>query len=221
MRYATEIAHADKEISRIRAEVAHADIGAISPASPMRERAAATRAAAYVWLAATLERVVKNAVQLTIREITVAAPALKDLRLSLFALVCDADFNSVIDLGRSGSWQKKILLLERTVDANPALLSEDVLPLDGRTIRGNHFDTIWIVLGMQGPSVPSPLHRIALKDLADGRNDVAHGHLDPVTFGRNKATKDLQRLIQQVDEVIIHLLTELDAYVDNKLYLHR
>jgi hypothetical protein len=219
MRFEAEIALASRELSRIRADIAHADVTALSALTPVQERAAAMRAASYVWLASTLERVVRDSIQATLREISASSQPLKQLRLSLFSLVCDSEFNSVADRARSNAWQAKIDLLERTVSAAFAELPEEILPLDGRTIRGEHLDTIWLVFGLPNTSPPSPLHRIALKDLADGRNQVAHGNADPVTFGRKKATLDMHRLVERVDDVIAHLLTTLDSYIDKRLYL--
>lgn len=218
MRFSAELALAVRELARIRADIAHADTAVISSSLSVRERGAAVRASAYVWLAALLERTVRDVLQATLREISLLAVPLKDLRFSLFSLLCEAEFASIADRSRSSSWEQKIAMFLRTAEENPALLAENILPLDGRTIRGEHFDTIWLVLGLGAPSVPSPLHRIALKDLADGRNEVAHGHIDPVTFGRSKATVDVIRITQRVDEVILHLLASLDAYVDKKQY---
>lgn len=219
MRYTSELLLADRELARIRSEIMHADAAAISRLTPLQERAAASRAAAYVWLAATLERVVRDALQSTLREITSTAPPLRDLRLSLFALVCEGDFESVSSRNRSNTWETKIALFQKTAEATPAALSEHVLPLDSRTIRAEHFDVIWLVLGISSLSLPSPVHRIALKDLADGRNEVAHGHQDPVSFGRKKVTTDLLRLTKRVDDVITHLLTELDSYLDRRHFI--
>ncbi|MBU9453649.1 hypothetical protein KTE10_07325 [Burkholderia multivorans] len=218
MRFTSELMLATRELARIRADIAHADTAVISPSSPIQERGAAVRASAYVWLAALLERIVRDSLQATLREITQLAVPVRDLRFSLFSLLCDAEFASIADRSRSSSWQQKIAMFVRTAEAEPAQLAENILPLDGRTIRGEHLDTIWLVLGLNAPSVPSPLHRIALKDLADGRNEIAHGHIDPVTFGRSKATNDMLGIAKRVDEVILHLLGSLDAYVEKKQY---
>lgn len=218
MRFSAELALASRELARIRADIAHADTAVISSLSSVRERGAAVRASAYVWLAALLERTVRETLQATLREISLLAVPFKDLRFSLFSLLCEAEFASIADRSRSSSWEQKIAVFLRTAETMPALLADNILPLDGRTIRGEHFDTIWLVLGLGAPSVPSPLHRIALRDLADGRNEVAHGHIDPVTFGRSKATSDVLRITARVDEVILHLLGSLDAYVDKKQY---
>lgn len=219
MRFISEITLATREIARIRADIAHADAALISQSSPTQERAAAVRASAYIFLAALLERIVRDALKATLREITLMAVPVKNLRFSLFSLLCDAEFASITDRSRSSSWEQKIAVFLRTTEVKPALLAENILPLDGRTIRGEHFDTIWIVLGLDVPSMPSPLHRIALKDLADGRNEVAHGHIDPVNFGRSKATMDMLNITKRVDEIILHLLGSLDAYIDKKQYI--
>lgn len=218
MRFTSELMLATRELARIRADIAHADTAVISPSSPVQERGAAVRASAYVWLAALLERIVRDSLQATLREVTQLAVPVRDLRFSLFSLLCDAEFASIADRSRSSSWEQKIAVFLRTAEVKPALLAENILPLDGRTIRGEHLDTIWLVFGLSAPSVPSPLHRIALKDLADGRNEIAHGHIDPVTFGRSKATNDMLGIAKRVDEVILHLLGSLDAYVDKKQY---
>ncbi len=42
--------------------------------------------------------------------------------------------------------------------------------------------------------------------------------MDPVTFGRSKATNDMLGIAKRVEEVIVHLLGSLDAYVDKKQY---
>lgn len=218
LRFARELELASREFARVRLELAHADSSALSILTPVRERAAAGKASAYVWIAAMLERVVRDSLTTAIREISAQAPVFRDLRLSLFALLCDGDFDSISAKSKSAAWEKKITLLERTMDPTVAVLSEHVLPLDGRTIRAEHFDAIWLVLGLQRSSTPSPLHRVALKELADGRNEVAHGNEDPVTFGRRKATSDLLKLIGRVEDVVTHLLSGLDEYLDKQHY---
>lgn len=165
-----------------------------------------------------LERVVKDAIKATLREIAARAPALKDLRLSLFTLICDSQFESMVSQSKSNAWETKIALLQRTVDPAPALFPEHVLPLDGKTIRAEHFDAIWLVLGLPSSSTPSAVHRLALKELAEGRNEVAHGDQDPVSFGRIKATVDLLNLVNRVDDIVIHLLSRLDEYIEKRIY---
>ena len=95
IRFGSELTLASREITRIRGDIAHADAIALASAGT-RERAAAHRAAAYVWLASILERVVRTALQATMREISSLAIPSKNVRVSLFSLICDAEFASVV-----------------------------------------------------------------------------------------------------------------------------
>jgi hypothetical protein len=212
-RFTDKLAYASRELTRIRHDISHADVVVMSTSLANRERSAVIRAHIYVWLAALLERIVRESIRDSLRELTsLGLPCIK-LRASLFALLCDPDIMSVADRNRQSGWAVRVNLFNRVVANAPAAFSEDILPLDGRTLRGEHFDNIWLVFGLSGPSLPAPQHRVALKDLAEGRNEVAHGHLDPVVFGKVKATADLLRLAGRVDEVISHFLGALDEYL--------
>lgn len=217
-RFTTELTYASRELSRIRYDITHADVAALSTSVIVRDRSAAMRADAYVWLAAMLERVVRDAVRDVLRELTTLGVPCKGVRASLFSLLCDPELTSVAERNRQTSWKVRVALFDRLLDNSPATFSEDILPLDGRTIRGEHFDIIWIVFGLPGASLPGPQHRVALKDLAEGRNEIAHGHKDPVVFGKTKATVDLLGLAGRVDEVMLHLLSYLDEYLGKSHY---
>ena len=219
LQFGAELAYADREISRIRNAIAHADVTALSATPTIRESSAASRAHAYVWLAATLERVTGDSVRTTLRAITSAAiPQLK-MRTSLFALLCDPELTSIADRNRQLGWPMRVALFDRLIQSTPAALSDDVVPLDGRTLRAEHFDTLWGVFGLPGSSLPGAIHRVSLKDLATGRNNVAHGHQDPILFGKTKSAADLFNLIKRVDEIIVHTLTAFDDYLAKAKYL--
>jgi hypothetical protein len=100
----------------------------------------------------------------------------------------------------------------------PAAFNPDTLPLDGRTLRAEHFERIWHVFGIPGPSLPAPKHGMALKDLAEGRNKVAHGTVDPISFGKSKAASDVIQLSYRVDEILVHVLAQLDDYLVQARY---
>lgn len=218
-RFASELALTSRELGRLRGEVTRADVHTLSQGHAAREGAASVRAATYVWLASLLERVVRDVLQATLREINSKLVPSYKLKACLFALLCEGQFQSIVYSARSKSWTAKISLLSRQLELGPVVFSEDVLPLDGRTIRGEHFDVIWQVLGLTGLSVPTPRHRVGLQALADGRNEVAHGHADPVSFGRSKATADVLRLVSLVDDTIAHVLGELDSYLESESFL--
>lgn len=219
LNFAAELAYASRELTRIRADLLHADATGLSHSAQLRERSASTRAYAYIWLAAVLERVVNDALKDVLQELSaLTLPGIK-FRASLFALICDSQLTSIAARGPNPAWDVRLELLDRMLDPAPIVFNQDTLPLDGRTLRGEHFDRIWLVFGVPGTSLPGPQHRLALRDLAEGRNMVAHGGLDPITFGRAKAVGDVIKLVGRVDEIVIHLLAQLDAYVRGSHYI--
>jgi hypothetical protein len=64
----------------------------------------------------------------------------------------------------------------------------------------------------------SPKHRLALEDLADGRNDLAHGEVDPITFGRRKVYADLIRMMDMIDDILLHLCQTASDYLASNGY---
>jgi hypothetical protein len=217
-RFTAELTYTGRELVRIRHDIAHADVAVLATSAQVKDRSAVIRAHVYVWLAALLERVVRDAIRDSLRELNSLGLSHNKVRASLFALLCDPEIMSVVDRTRQAAWGIRVGLFDRVLTHAPAVFSEDILPLDAKTLRGEHFDNIWVVFGLSGPSLPGPQHRVALKDLAEGRNEVAHGHLDPVIFGKAKATSDLLRLATRVDEIITHLLNALDQYIGKRHY---
>jgi hypothetical protein len=93
------------------------------------------------------------------------------------------------------------------------VFSDVVLPLDGRTLRPEHFETIWRVFGLPGAPLPSGRHSFALNDLADGRNAVAHGRSSPTMFGRSKVMADVVRIVDFIEEVVLATAVAADTYL--------
>jgi hypothetical protein len=216
--FASFLAAASQETSKIRAELAHVDTITIGAASNVRDRCALAKAFYYVWLEAILEDTVKNSFSALLGELNAAAVPQEKLRTSLFSLLCEPELDSISDRKRHSSWPNRISLFSRLVDKAPATFNQSILPLDNRTLRGEHFDTIWLVLGLPGTSLPSPLHRVALSDLAEGRNDVAHGAVQPIVFGKAKATIDMLNLVGRVEDVVSHYLAALEDYLGKQQF---
>jgi hypothetical protein len=116
-------------------------------------------------------------------------------------------------------WDKRVDVLLRTASTSLLVFPEAQLPIDQRTPRVEHFETVWSVYGFPGDPMPSPRHMLALQDLAEGRNDVAHGHIAVLTFGRRKAISDVTRIVQHVEEVAVHFASTLDIYLSRSLFL--
>lgn len=209
------------QINSIRADLLRIDAMAVMANTLKREEAARTKSAAYVFLSAALENFVRSLLQDLLVEIASQPLTLPDVRSSLFALVCHGNFASLADSGRERMWALRTGLLKTLFDQAQQFIPSYEVPLDRKTLSRYHFNNIWAVFGFDGDSLPSPLHVRALEELSKGRNDVAHGNIDPITFGRGKATQDVLQLIARIEDIVEHLYLKADDYLRKKGYLRQ
>jgi hypothetical protein len=209
-------------VDAARWELRNADPLEISSSPERRAQAARAKAAAYVFIAAALERCFKDVLGAIVLELNARAVPLLKIRTSLFALLCIGELEFQRTSGKQKHLerhQRAAIMFGQVIAGGACTFNPVHLPLDGRTIRHAHFDAVWAVFGLPPPVLPATNYRLALEDLATGRNDVAHGHVDPVAFGRKKAAHDVSRLVGKVEDVVLHLVSAGDAYLQKKLYL--
>jgi hypothetical protein len=184
-----------------------------------KESSAHVKALVYVWLAASLEAFIGEALRALLRELTALAVPQHSISLSLLSISCFPVFDALRDIGGLKGWERRVELLHRSTSADIAVFADEKIPLDGRTIRPTHLNTVWIVFGLPGSALPSPQHALALNDLADGRNKIAHGRETPLSLGRRKATADILRIADYAEEIAIHIALNIDQYLSQQLYL--
>jgi hypothetical protein len=202
----------------IRADVTIADAAMLGNSGSSRI-CATTRATAYVWTSATLEAFVKSSLSAVLAEINGAAVPRQRLKLCLHSLVTHSSFAALQSVRGLNMWDERVRALEDIDSGVVAPFNTTVLPLDGRTLRHQHFDAIWRVFGFRPPSLPKPVCSFALTDLAEGRNELAHGHTSAEDFVRTKTTAHVLRVLSLVEDVAEHLSIAADAYLANKEYL--
>jgi hypothetical protein len=212
--YQSSLDRFSAESGRIRQRVISADVDSLSADVRRRNELGELKAFVYVWLAAALERCVKDMLQLLVAEINLTSTPAVALVPGLLGLAVANDLEALRMLrDYQKTWPRKCGMFSTVLSSNPVSLDTSVLPLDGRTLRPHHFDVIWSVFGFPGASMPSLLHRFALTDLAEGRNDIAHGDEDPAIFGRKKSMPDLKRLVDRVEDSVLHLALAADNYL--------
>lgn len=205
-------------LDNVRRSVAVADVYAMSRATGAREFLYATRAGAYVWIAAALEDFWKLFIGATIDEINGAAEPANKLRPSLLCLANASRFQSLHsrrhprDLAK---WSFEIDVLESVVSTDIAFLSthEKHWPLDGSTLTRQQLEMIWAVFGFRTPVLPSRRTQGFLTDLLENRTRAAHGHEEPSRLGRQKSTHDTFAMIAQAEDLIAHALDTATSYV--------
>lgn len=179
---------------------------------------AAAKSALYIWLAAALETFTSALLRAVLQEIENSGCRLDLLHYRLFSIACAAELQSLQDIRGLKMWARRAEILERVGDPAPVTFGNQLLPLDGTTIRPHHLETIFRVFGFAGPVLPAGPHQFALIDLAETRNRLAHGEDDPVTVGRSKAISDVEGLAKRVEEIGLHLLLAAEEFLAAKRY---
>lgn len=206
-----------ERFDRLRQDLYYCDIAGLSPAR--RDLRMNVQAASYVWLAAALEAAVHDILVGIINEVNSVGIKLQDLRLSLFALVHAPKLDSLQQLRGMKMWQSRASLFSDVQSEVVCSLNLEELPIDGRTIRTSHLETIWHVFGFLGDPTPGPLHRLALNDLAETRNDIAHGDEDASVIAGRKSMQDLLKFVDRIEEIAIHIWMTSGDYLNARAYM--
>lgn len=204
---------------KIRNDLLLLDILILGTPVSHREKHWKAIAASYVWLSATLEEFVKTSLEICIEELNLLALNTNQVRPSLLALLGNSAFDSLQQVRGLKMWAKRSTLLELTGASILAEFNPSILPIDGRTIRPEHFNVLWSIFGFHGNSIPGPFHSLALNDLAEGRNNVAHGEVSPIDFGRRKHIPDVLKIIDRIDDIYLHYSLTNSNYFSNREYL--
>jgi|ERR1022692_282375 hypothetical protein len=184
-----------------------------------RELGRNVRAAAYVYVAAAVERVTADLLVATLAEISAATVELRKLRLSLVALIQAPLLDSLQDIRGMKMWLKRAEVFAATDNQATCVFDALCLPLDGRTLRPDHLEVIWTVFGFSTPPVPDPVSRLALNDLANTRNIVAHGEESPSRVAGQRSATDMLKLIERIENIVIHMWSTITEYLTKKEYL--
>lgn len=200
----------------IRQQLYYVDVAILKKES--RLFSVSVRANLYVQLAAAVEVLVSSVVNALAAEITAAAVSARDVRLSLFAMSKGGQFASLSNVRGLKNWSRRCEVLEALESHDAVELDGAHVPLDGRTIRPEHFEAVWRVFGLPGNSLPGPSHALALNDLADSRNDVAHGNEPLARVAGRKSSSDMIRFVTRIEEVCLHFYDASLEYLRRDMY---
>lgn len=207
------------EFDSIRSILMDYDSLNLSSNRSVKREIALVKAFSYVWIQAEVERFVKDTLHNLILDINRLAIKISDARLCLISIAQSPKLHSLKDVSGLKMWQRRVEILISTSSDDNLNISIEDMPTDGRTIRPEHFQTIWSTFGFSGNHLPSPRHALALNDLAEGRNAIAHGDSLPDRFGRGKVALDIVRLIDLAEEVIANYIEAIERYFKKQEFL--
>lgn len=211
------ISEFSERLDRVRQDVYYCDALALHPMR--RELSYGIEAGTYIWVAAAVEAATRGLLAGILAHINNSQVSVGDLRLSLLALSNAPMHDSLQSVRGLKMWRSRAELHNYAGSSAVCTFDPARLPLDGRTVRPQHLETAWEVFGFGGTPTPSPLHRLALTDVADARNGLAHGEVDAQEVAGRKSRTDLLRVVGHIEGVIINVWVECAAYLDGRLYL--
>jgi len=211
---------ASLELDRIKNEILSLDPAKAMISPAIRDSNARIIASGYVWIAAILERFFREILGSLFTEMNSIGIQYDQLKPCLFSVACSTELISLKNLSdHKKIWTRRVDIFSRPWQLHSVLFKIENIPYDGKTIRPDHLETVWEVFGIKGSSIPSPIHAMALKDIADGRNEVVHGEIDPISFGRKRTVADFLKKISQMEDIILHVGAETESYLKNSEYL--
>jgi RiboL-PSP-HEPN len=197
-----------------------------SPNQRWNSEARDARALSAVCTMAELEALTKFLIQETHEELNSSVACVSDLRPSLRQLAAHTTFESLKDLSdHSKLWEKRKYATTLELCTDPVSLPIDFRhaqpPLDGRTLRPEHFNRIWEIYGLANTAFPMASWSASLQKMAHFRNDVAHGNILYVEIFQQagRSVAEVERYVNDISEFVIHLATSWADYLSNESYL--
>ncbi len=208
------------ELNLIVQSLRWAEVAVLTTSSIHKRSAYLVTSSSYVLIAAAIENFIRDTVSGLGKEIRASGAPMRDIKTSLLSIFGDHHLSSLRDLrDYQKSWIKKIELLAMTNSSDPLGEPPTDLPLDGKTIRPIHLETIWSVFELPTSPFPNLICRATLTDIADGRNEIAHGHTPIGTFAKKKGAADTLKKITRIEELLTHITLQSIIYMDTKSYL--
>lgn len=195
----------DEELQRIRNSLVHLDVMALDPR--FRDYVKSSKALTMVWMCAAVETFWKAYLGELCARVNAASALKRRKNLPIASIFF---FDTLASFGEG----KRLRRWERAADFFSNFPSggwpPSVIPYDGRTVRPEHVAVVWRIFGLKGPDFPSPIHKQELNTLADQRNDVAHGLIEPGVIGGTVTVDDLSRRVGRLEDFAIHCILAAD-----------
>jgi hypothetical protein len=94
-------------------------------------------------------------------------------------------------------------------------------PLDGKTLRPEHFERLWAIYSLPGYAFPRSTWNASLAKLALARNDLAHGNLAfyEIFQQAGRSVADIERYVNDIEGFTNHFIDSWWEYINDEGYL--
>ena len=193
---------------------------ALSERDPTKNEAAAIlRGLFYVQLYALIEYSVSLSVQVLLQEMTKLGIAYSHFDHPLYAVTLDRQFRSVADT----SWRNRMLarrdLLQKQRSNDVCAIDDGVFQDELQNVWFETLRKIFEFLTIPYDPVPEPRVSGYIDDIANKRNEVAHGRSSASAVGRLTTYVELETRLKAVADLIDHIIMSFDEYLEKRLFV--
>lgn len=181
----------------IRNTLVHLDVLALNVR--YNDHVRVSKALVMVWMAASVETFWKSYLGELCSRVSTAPVAKRRRHLAAAGIFYFDILGSMGDGKKLRRWGR---VADFFIDLPNGTVSPTTIPYDGRTVRPDHLEIAWKVFSLSGAQFPSPIHKQVLNTLADRRNDVAHGLVDPQVVGGAVTVGDLRDLMTKLEDIV-------------------
>ena len=172
----------------------------------------------FVHLYGVYEFTIVSALRRSLQIINDAGIKHLECQPSLLSLALNAECDSLAGAGR-GKWERRRELFNRLRSTAPMVMTDSLVPTDGRNCRYAHLEGIWKTLNIREPILPRMSLRGRIEELVEKRNAIAHGQESPSAVGARFTFSDLSVRFNDINEVCTYIVETFESYLTNRHYL--
>jgi len=184
------------------------------------------RALAIVCSVAELEALTRFTIQRTHEELNAAFLSVDRFVPSVRQIVAHNCFESLRALQDPiKMWERRLYAttLESCAEIAefPVVVNHPQPPLDGRTLRPEHFNRLWKIYSLPGYAFPRSAWDASLTKLALIRNDIAHGNLPFIEIFQQagRSIKEIEGYLNDIEDFVAHFHDSWTEYMQSQQYL--
>ncbi|NBE95197.1 hypothetical protein FE391_20170 [Nonomuraea sp. KC401] len=183
--------------------------------------AAMGRALSYVVMGGVLENLMRDLPSAIAADLVALRISRSRLPIGLLSVLDAAHFRRCSGDTVQALIARASLLRSASNHATDGRLVEnfsDLLKLaDGSTVGSKNFEALWMLFDMPGDWRNIPQDLLLVQEITAKRNDVAHWLQDPVEVGRSKRPSALIKMVDQLTQLLDHVLLSLCYWFEDRL----
>ncbi|MBU9229665.1 hypothetical protein KTD22_23880 [Burkholderia multivorans] len=172
----------------------------------------------YVHLYGAFEKSINEAVSSFLR--AVADLQLQTLHVapSFLPLALDGRFKSLHSTPGESNWKKRVLFVGAMLADNPCSINDAIFSDQLQNVWPATLRDISSYMGIDEPVFDST-HVLAMNEVVEKRNQVAHGRISPLKVGANIRANNLEDRFNSIESVLSEFILHLENSFDSLCYI--